>query len=351
MSRRLSKEPWLAVNLSFVAPGIGQFYAGKRGLGTLFLLGGVLIFLGVQWAFFSPRGSLLLAGMLVPALLAFWIFNLFNAYFCAKRANSSPDEQFRKQVRDPYLAAFLTQIAPGIGHLYLRRWVAGVLLIIVTLAMWLAPVRFVQLIFVIFTPVYTAGVCGLAYAAAPPARRQHKRGIVWLCVLIVGTGMMLRGSVLLIRQYALEAFLVPKPSMAPTIESGDRILVWKGSSYRPERGDVVAFRSPKNRNVIYIKRVAALEGETIELKDGGVFVNGLRLTGGAFSRFQFFSTLYQEFAKEGEAFVIPPGCLFLLGDNSLRSLDSRHFGAVPVRDVIGKAYKRYWPLSRAGPVE
>jgi signal peptidase I len=139
--------------------------------------------------------------------------------------------------------------------------------------------------------------------------------------------------------------------MAPTIQAGDKILVLKSVSYRPQRGDIVVFRNPLDRAINFVKRVAALEGETVELKEDGTYVNGSKLTEGVWGRIPHVAIMRQEYADEGRPFTVPPGHIFVVGDNTQRSYDSRFFGPVPLSDVRGRAYKRYWPLGRVGPIE
>jgi signal peptidase I len=143
----------------------------------------------------------------------------------------------------------------------------------------------------------------------------------------------------------------PAASMAPAIMAGDRLLIWKGP-FQPCRGDIIAFRSPAGDfpSLVLAKRLVAFGGETIEFRNEQVYINNARLEGGVFAAMRYRPVARQGFAGEGNPFVVPPGHLFLVGDNSAASLDSRQFGPVPARDVIGKVYKRYWPMGRAGPL-
>jgi signal peptidase I len=128
---RLAKEPWLAVNLSYLMPGVGQFYARAWGVGVLFLAGFNLLYAVTMWEMLSPQGSLLVGVLMLLPMLAVKILSLFHAHARAKRLNLPEAEQARKQVKDPYLAAFLTQLLPGVGHLYLRRWILGLVFLLV----------------------------------------------------------------------------------------------------------------------------------------------------------------------------------------------------------------------------
>jgi len=184
--------------------------------------------------------------------------------------------------------------------------------------------------------------------------RKPLLGLALVLVLALGASGFLAGAALLIRAYVVEPFVVPTGAMAPTIQSGDRILAWK-RPFTPERGDVVVFRSLADPHVNYVKRVAAVAGETVEFRADGVYIDDSRVADGALGRMAYVALTVSpgapQWAREGEPFQVPPGHVFLVGDNLQNSLDSRLFGPVPVGNIVGKAYRRYWPLDRSGPIE
>ncbi len=133
----------------------------------------------------------------------------------------------------------------------------------------------------------------------------------------------------------------------------DLILTEK-ISYRlhpPRRGDVVIFRAPPSEACAidqceYIKRVIGLPGETIELHQGHVYINGRVLAEKYLDR--GISTGPESFLKNDQPYHIPTGSYMLLGDNRPYSRDSRAFGPIKKEAIIGKAIFRYWPPSRLG---
>ena len=139
-------------------------------------------------------------------------------------------------------------------------------------------------------------------------------------------------------------------SMNPTFINGEFILTNK-VVYRftlPKRGDVIIFKSPKNKDVDYIKRVIALPGETIKLEGGQFYINNNLLT----EHYDFLKPVFGEsFLHEGDEFTVPEGQYFMVGDNRPGSSDSREFGSVVLEDFIGKAILRYWPTSKMGLVK
>ncbi len=137
-------------------------------------------------------------------------------------------------------------------------------------------------------------------------------------------------------------------SMEPTFKSGEYIFTSK-ITYKfrkPERGDVIVFKSPKNPDIEYIKRVIGLPGDKILFKNGEVYVNDRLLKEDYISA---KTNLWEGgFAKEGVPIVIPENELFVMGDNRPRSSDSREFGPVTFSTVIGQVFYRYFPSDKVG---
>lgn len=137
-------------------------------------------------------------------------------------------------------------------------------------------------------------------------------------------------------------------SMETTFHNGEFILTNK-IEYKftdPKRGDVVIFKSPRNKEVDFIKRVIALPGETIRLSNSIYYINGKKLDEPYLDPGTY--TFGGSFLPENVDYVVPPGKYFVSGDNRPHSSDSREFGAIAKQDFIGKALFRYWPVSRAG---
>jgi signal peptidase I len=194
--------------------------------------------------------------------------------------------------------------------------------------------------------------------AAPPTSRTFLRELPFLVLVALALAILLK-------TFLVQAFYIPSPSMVPTLEPGDRVLVRK-VLYTPSRGDIIVFEDPEgrpgpDRGVVggfvhwlseavgiakpedddFIKRVIGLPGETVELRDGQLFVDGIGIP---------------EPYIEGEVDTrdygpvhVPSGALFVLGDNRLHSSDSRFgLGFVPVDKVVGRAFVIVWPPSRVG---
>jgi signal peptidase I len=152
-----------------------------------------------------------------------------------------------------------------------------------------------------------------------------------------------------IRVFIVQPFKIPTGSMRTTLIEGDRILVNK-FIYRftdPKRGDVVVFHFPHMPKKDYIKRCVGLPGDTVEIVQGRLRINGEMLASP-----EIFERLYYynrgDYGQEGKALVVPEEQYVMLGDNSASSQDSRYWGFVPRRSIIGKAMVVFWPVRRIG---
>lgn len=138
-------------------------------------------------------------------------------------------------------------------------------------------------------------------------------------------------------------------SMYPNFHDGDYLLTDK-ISYRlspPKRGDVIVFVAPKNEEYDYIKRIIGLPGETVSLtEDNRVKINNEILEEPYLPA--DYKTFGGNFLESGKTIKIPPDEYFVLGDNRNHSSDSRDWGFVPRKNIIGKAWLRYWPLNQIG---
>lgn len=140
-------------------------------------------------------------------------------------------------------------------------------------------------------------------------------------------------------------------SMDPTFHDLEYILTDK-ISFRlglPNRGDVVVFKSPKNADVDFIKRIIGLPSETVKISGGKVFINDQRLDESVYLDASVY-TGPESFLGENQEITVPAGKYFVMGDNRPHSSDSRDFGPVAPSEFIGKVFFRYWPVDRFGQV-
>jgi len=158
--------------------------------------------------------------------------------------------------------------------------------------------------------------------------------------------------VLLFRANVAEANYIPSPSMEPTLHISDRIIVDKISKHwRPlQRGDMVVFHPPlENREAErWIKRVVGLPGETVEVLNGSVYVDGEKLNEPYIEARPYYSDPIITLKADDPATSENEGEYFLLGDNRRNSRDSHIWGPCPAKNIIGRAIFRYWPLNAIG---
>jgi signal peptidase I len=162
---------------------------------------------------------------------------------------------------------------------------------------------------------------------------------------------------LFIRTFIIQAFKIPSGSMKPTFEIGDHILVSKfiyGIKIPflrntlipigdPQRGDIVVFIYPEDRSKDFIKRVIGVSGDTIEIRNKKIYLNGLPMndTYGVYTDDFIIPGSIQPRDNFGPV-TVRPGSIFVMGDNRDQSYDSRFWGFVNLKDVMGKAFIIYW---------
>lgn len=179
-------------------------------------------------------------------------------------------------------------------------------------------------------------------------RRRGRRWLVeWAVVVLVAVAVAL-----VVRTFVFETYYIPSGSMEPTLEPGDRIVVDKLSFHMHpvERGDIVVFRRPPAWPKQYpdlVKRVIGLPGETIAAHGGNVYVDGRLLPEPWLPRGVTTGVCGSGTGSFGPVHI-PAGDYFMMGDHRADSADSRCYGPVPGRDIVGEVIFRYWPLSHIG---
>src|SRR3989339_24738 len=140
-------------------------------------------------------------------------------------------------------------------------------------------------------------------------------------------------------------------SMYPNFEDKEYILTDKVTYRRvdPQRGDVVVFHAPPPYDSDLIKRVVGLPGETILVEDGKVFINGSQLSEKYLPG--SYQTTEKSFLRNGVPYVIPDEYYAVFGDNRGYSSDSREWGPISKKAIVGKAWVRYWPIDKFGLIQ
>jgi signal peptidase I len=157
---------------------------------------------------------------------------------------------------------------------------------------------------------------------------------------------------LIIRTFVVQAFKIPTGSMRTTLIEGDRIMVNKFiyKFTQPKRGDVIVFVSPEDRKKDFIKRLVGLPNETVQISNSAVLINNAPLEAGSAVNKQHYYNR-GDFGAEGQIIKIPNDAYYVLGDNSISSRDSRYWGFMPKKYLLGKAFLIYWPPNRIGLIK
>jgi len=166
---------------------------------------------------------------------------------------------------------------------------------------------------------------------------------------------------LFIRTFVVQAFKIPSGSMKPTLQIGDHLLVNKfiyGIKIpfvrktllpinNPRREDIVVFIYPMDRSKDFIKRVVGIAGDTIEIRNKKIYLNGSLYNDGhgVYTDRRFFPASIQPRDNFGPV-TVPAEHIFVMGDNRDQSYDSRFWGFVDLKDVLGKAFIIYWSWNK-----
>ena len=253
-----------------------------------------------------------------------------------RTSDSTTDPSGDPAPRQRWRAALMSLVLPGFGQLYngeVNRaiWLfLGFALLsvpgLVVAALWLPA--WVTVPALALSLLASLGVWGLSVVQAwrraglltDWRRRPWQLSGVYLLVLLVCDGVVLPLLIKQVRATQVEPFNIPSDSMAPTLQHGDFLFADKRYN-RPGtqpvlRGDIAIFVYPNDRTKYYVKRIVGLPGERIEVGN--------------------------------QAFTVPPGQVFVLGDNADASKDSRQFGTVPLPDVVGRVRQIWFSWGDAG---
>ncbi len=283
--------------------------------------------------------------------------------------------------RRPLYALLLTFGATGLGHIYCGRLEKGLVLFFISFlftSVTVFSVKNVSSTFTLYLLLASIFITFLVFLYALidswllakrmgdrfRIKRYNKWYIYLLFILVSFSHPINREMV--IRDHFLQAFKTPAGSMLPSILVNDHILLNKSIYLRqtPQRGDIVIFIYPNDRSKDFIKRIVALPGDSVEIKDNVLYVNDIalnyleidtqdlaeikgQLTGQVFKEtngeVSYKIMLIDAPPQNYPRTIVPDGHCFVLGDNRNNSLDSRHFGPVPLVDVKGRVDYIYLP--------
>ncbi|MDD5260209.1 MAG: signal peptidase I [bacterium] len=291
------------------------------------------------------------------------------------------------KAKEPWLAVLLSYILPGFGQIYAGRMYRGLLLTggsvisILGLNSWL---NFIVSPYTRVTKLHWLGFIATGFMVigfhifsmidAYTCARQHNRdnepgpapalikvlAVAGLLVMLIFLANYLTP---LVQYYKYNYYVGISlgDSMRPGIENEDIVLDKYVTDYVPQRGEIIAFKSPRNKDENYCKRVIGVPGDMVEIRAKEVFLNKQRLLEPYirhndsldFSRFSDEYLIPRELKKRDEMapVIVAAGTCFVLGANRDLSDDSRYFGMVPLADVRCVVIKIIWPPQRAGIIQ
>lgn len=259
----------------------------------------------------------------------------------------------RQKKRKPILAVLATFSSPGLGQLYNGQLVKAILVYFIFLSFYpllslkIFGLKFLGLLIIVCTALIVfIAVLVDAFINARKLRlfelRKYNRWYVYVAIILIHFfGVMpLVGNVIFPRPF--KAYKIPSGAMLPTIQRGDHIVV-DLTSYKdtnPQRGDIVVCVYPGNPEKDYIARIIGLPGETLEIREKKIFINGQALIDawGVHTDKNVISGNRDNFGPV----TIPKGQYFVMGDNRDKSHDSRFRGYVEGSTIKGKALYIYW---------
>jgi signal peptidase I len=289
--------------------------------------------------------------------------------------------------RSPWLAVLLSLMMAGLGHVYSGRIARGVMIILVSallgqgalVVLMLGSPNWSYVVSIVMWAtsgaiwLYAVVDSALCALRSPPdyQLKDYNRWHIYVALALLTVPMSLAWA-LVAREGFVEAFYIPVNSMYPTICRGDRVLAHKRIlRFEPlRRGDLIIFVSPNERRQRWIKRVVGLPGDTVEMRQGTVLLNGEQLqrtkveasdprkvddmpegdifwekNGAAEYRIFWASKRREDCTPitDFDELTVPPGHCYVLGDNRNHSKDSRYVGPIPMVDVIGRVDYRYFP--------
>lgn len=174
------------------------------------------------------------------------------------------------------------------------------------------------------------------------------KAIIEFVMDILETIVFIGSLFIVVYLFIMQPNQIKGASMEPSFYTGEYILTSK-ITYKfrsPHRGDIIVFRSPKNPDIEYIKRIIGLPSDKVMIKNGDVSVNGNLIQENYIAA---RTNLWEGgFTKDGQQLIVPQDELFVMGDNRPRSSDSREFGTVTVSSIIGQVFYRYYPANKMG---
>lgn len=333
------KEPWLAVNLSLIFPGIGHFYAGYPFRGLFFISLTIIFLSSIFLWFIDANSSVIKLSFFLIGFIILIFVSLIDSFQLTVKKNTIKFERKRKEEKDTWLAIFLSQINLGFGFIYAGQIPIGLTLLIIT---FIPNTNSSLLVLSPFILYYL-------YISTNNTKKKKYSAIILICISRIVSLLIIIILIFSLRTFIAEARYIPASSMEPTLQINDRVIINKLTyrSSEPQRGDIIVFEATDSLKKEgykddFIKRIIGLPNEKVEVKNNQVYIND--------------QPLEENYIKEKPndnygTIIVPQDSYFVLGDNRNNSYDSHYWGFVPRENIIGKATKIFYPFERTGKIE
>lgn len=340
------KDPWLAVNLSMFFPGLGQIYGEKIIKGLFWSISQFIFIIGAIWSFLSADGQTSIGLICLGITVIIYLANILDAHLTVYLAkNDKSLEKIPRIQKNPWFAVCVSRVLPGLGQLYGNHSILGLIFLTASIIFLKLDDLYPNLL--IISPTLAAIATYHAYLTFP--QKSLFRVREYRSIVAVMVGLIFAWGIIWIYlpnwiDGRWQLFSIPSESMQPTLQIGDSVLVKKSSSYVPQQGDVVVFKTPSaikklssDAGDYFIKRIIANPGDKIQIENGIVYINN--------------QPLKETYIAEPPDYqwgleIVPSEAYFVLGDNRNASLDSHAWGFLSKKYLVGQAYKISWPLDR-----
>ena len=266
----------------------------------------------------------------------------------------------KKKRRIPLIAAVLSLVTPGLGQLYNAQILKGIIFflasLLIPMILSLAGLQFQfygLVVILLFSICLWLFIIGEAFFSAKKKKevvlKRYNKWYVYLIIilLMLGTYIIPTDFIANIASETLRfsAYKMPTGSMEPTLSIGDYLIVdfkyFKKNE--PQTGDLVILQYPKDPTKVFIKRVIALEGEKIEIKDKQVYINDEAIQ----ESYKVLKSISYDAVRDNFGpELVPSDHCFVMGDNRDNSYDSRYWGFLPIKNIKGKPLYIYWAKNK-----